>query len=130
MTEEKKFVRIRIEYDGKSPAYMARVTDAETGADIQHVKSVDLRLDAADGGLVPTARLEIYLPIVDIEVTAEVTMICPCCGQTWIAAQPLQGEHEPPDLVAEMMAEIESPGFNELGEDEPFYHFPESDEDE
>lgn len=125
--EQKKLIRIRIEHDGKSPAYMARISDAETGAEIQYVKSVELRLDAADSGLIPTAHLEIYMPIVELEAAAEVTMVCPCCGQFVDGnTAPLQGdEHESPDFVAEML-EIES----DLGEDEPFYHFPESDEDE
>src|SRR2546425_13237417 len=35
-----------------------------------------------------------------------------------------QAEAEPPELVAEQMNRIESPGYNELGEDEPLYHFP------
>ncbi len=41
-----------------------------------------------------------------------------------------QAEREPPDLVAEQMHRIESPGYNELGEDEPLYHFPEEEDDE
>lgn len=42
-------------------------------------------------------------------------------NSTWI----LQASEEPPDLVVEQMNRIESPGYNELGEDEPLYVHPE-----
>jgi|SRR6185312_12962925 len=36
---------------------------------------------------------------------------------------------EPPDLVVEQMNRIEAPGYNELGEDEPLYSFPNDEEE-
>lgn len=42
----------------------------------------------------------------------------------------LQVSEEPPDLVVEQMNRIESPGYNELGEDEPFYVHPEEEDEE
>jgi hypothetical protein len=44
-------------------------------------------------------------------------------------AQEYQDE-ESEDLVASQMQRIESPGYNELGEDEPLYHFPDDEEEE
>jgi hypothetical protein len=44
---------------------------------------------------------------------------------TWI----LQTNEEPPDLVVEQMNRIEAPGYNELGEDEPYYVNPEEEEE-
>lgn len=41
----------------------------------------------------------------------------------------LQASEEPPDLVVEQMNRIESPGYNELGEDEPYYVHPEDEEE-
>ncbi len=39
-------------------------------------------------------------------------------------------EEEPVDLVVEQMNRIESPGYNELGEDEPYYVEPEQEEED
>lgn len=44
--------------------------------------------------------------------------------------QRVQNEEEPPDLVVEQMNRIESPGYNEPGEDEWYYHPPEEDGEE
>src|SRR5258708_17015352 len=45
---------------------------------------------------------------------------------TW-SLQPID---EPEDLVAEMHRRIDSPGYNELGEDEPLYHEPDDEDEE
>ena len=46
-----------------------------------------------------------------------------------LVARESEDEEEPPDLVAEQLHRIESPGYNELGEDEPYYVAPEQDEE-
>ena len=98
MEEQTKPIRVRIEHDGNSPSYNAKITDAETGAEIQHVKSAELRLDADRGGLIPRVYLEVYAPLIDIIADAEVKHICPCCGCP--VAPPLQGDTADDDPFA------------------------------
>jgi hypothetical protein len=44
------------------------------------------------------------------------------------AAQQREGE-EPPDVVVEQLHRVESPGYNALGEDEPYYVAPDEEDD-
>lgn len=41
-----------------------------------------------------------------------------------------ESEEEPPDIVVEQMRRLESPGYNQLGEDEPYYHEPDTESED
>jgi hypothetical protein len=71
--------RVRIVNEGK-PAHETRVTDAETGELIEHVTRVELVLAAGDRHL-PQAQITTFMPVVDVIVNAEISAVCPCCGQ-------------------------------------------------
>ena len=67
-------IKIRIQYDG-GPAHAAKITDAETGAQIEGAFRVVL--DANNG--LPSATLYTYQPIVDVTTNATVLALCPNC---------------------------------------------------
>lgn len=70
--------RVKIEYNGGA-AYTAKVTDAETGADIPNVYRVDFSLDAnADA---TDVKLYSYTPAVQVTANASIHKVCPHCGQ-------------------------------------------------
>lgn len=76
MAEQEKRIRVRIQNDGE-PGYRTRISDAETGQAIDYVRSVQLSGLAVDTA--PLARIEVWLPIVDVVVDAEITHVCPYC---------------------------------------------------
>lgn len=102
MSDEKKPIRVRIQHDG-GMAYNAHVTDAETGKEISHVKAVELRLDASEKQPA-IAHLEVYMPVIDVTVDAEVTTLCPYCGR------PLLGDELNWRHVVDALLEIAPPG--------------------
>jgi hypothetical protein len=73
----KQFRRIRIENDGNTPWPSTRVTDADTGEELDsvlHLRIIDIDRDGA------RAILWSLAPAIDITADAEVIDVCPCCG--------------------------------------------------
>ena len=71
-------MRVRIENDGEH-RYATKITDAETGKELEHVTSAIIQFDAKED--VPTAILFLHAPVVDVIVDAEIKQVCPCCGR-------------------------------------------------
>lgn len=78
MSEQKKWVRVHIVNNGQ-PGYMTRVTDAETGKELEW--SIFRITLAADRKEPPTAFISVYMPAVDIIADAEIRHVCPVCGR-------------------------------------------------
>ena len=76
--------KIRIQNDGQ-PAHMTKVTDAETGENIDYVMRIDLVIDANEDEFrrsMPYVIMHVgWLPIVDVIVDAEIRKVCPVCGK-------------------------------------------------
>ena len=92
MSEEQKKIRVRIVNDGL-PGYMTRITDVETGQEIERVKEVHFHFDAAK---VTIASLVVYAPVVDVIVDAEIKHMCPYCGQHLIGLLPVKNKDTEP----------------------------------
>jgi hypothetical protein len=71
--------KVRIRNEG-GPAYMTKVTDAETGESLDHVFRVTLTYDVNDKQP-PMALLWMYTPVVDVIIDAEIRHVCPACGR-------------------------------------------------
>lgn len=71
-------MKVRIQNDGQ-PAYMTKITDAETGKELDW-RIFRVELDARSGN-VPTATIHVYMPAVDVIAEAEIKEVCPCCGR-------------------------------------------------
>jgi hypothetical protein len=84
MSEEKKTQRVKIEYDG-GPAYMARVTDADTGELIPGVFQADIHINVAKS---PYAVLHSHMPVTNVTIDdLEIHTHCPLCGQEVVEKQ-------------------------------------------
>lgn len=70
--------RIKVSYDGSGHSYNARIVDAKTGEIINYISRVEITLDVNE---VPRATLHMIMPVLDIEIDADVHTICPLCGQ-------------------------------------------------
>lgn len=71
-------MKVRIVNEGK-PAYMTHITDAETGQEVPGVVRFTMIGDANADTIRTT--LTLIHPHLDIQSDADVTYICPCCGQ-------------------------------------------------
>ena len=69
-------VRIQNE-DGLS--YNTKITDIETGKDLEYIGYFELSGEASSGPL--KVRLTQYWVAVDVIADAEIKHVCPCCGR-------------------------------------------------
>jgi hypothetical protein len=70
-------VRIQNE-DGLS--YNTKITDIETGKNLEYIGHFELSGDAGSGPL--KVRLTQYWVAVDVIADAEIKQVCPCCGRS------------------------------------------------
>ncbi len=81
MSEEKGYIRVRIQNDGHL-SRQTKVTDVETGREFYGVTKVvigDINDPAAHP--FPYAEITIADAIFDVIADAQIKHICPCCGR-------------------------------------------------
>lgn len=71
-------MKVRIQNDGTAQ-YNTKITNAETGEDIEHVLRVDIKPLEAQKEMVE-AVITIALPMIDVIADAEIRHVCPYCG--------------------------------------------------
>ena len=74
---KKKTIRIRIQ-NGGTEGYNTKITDAETGSEVENVGSLTWSFDYRS---MPTVVLTVFDPVIDIIADAEIRHICPACGR-------------------------------------------------
>lgn len=68
--------KVRIVSDGTS--YSARISDAETGEELQYVTDAEIRMSGRHE--CPVVYLTVAMPVVDLIAEAKIKRVCPCCG--------------------------------------------------
>ena len=80
---KKKTIRIRIQ-NGGTEGYNTKITDAETGSEVESVGSLTWSFDCNDRSHfrdMPRATLTVFDPVSDIIADAEIRHVCPACGR-------------------------------------------------
>jgi len=81
MSDKKEMIKIHVQNNG-GPAMDTKITDANTGRELENVSGLSWIVDLND----PSLRngkitLTLWEPIIDVIVDAEIKKICPCCGR-------------------------------------------------